>query len=443
MSIRDESVFITGFGAVTGCGDDAAFREAWLAGESSVAPFEGRKHEGLPPGFGAPAAFVHKDLRGLPGGKGLRPGTMTAHTFLAVGAVGRALKSAGLDSPEDDAPEVADRRGAFIGTYTNFPAMQKHLRLAHAMGDPGAAEVGEYSIDDSRIGGGMKGFTGFDFLKLMNNMPTAHVSIQANVRGPANCFLGHSSVGLQAIGRAWDAIRLDQADQFVAGASGPGTIEGLCLIHESRGVLADSAAEPSAASRPFDAAATGLVPADGGAAVVLETEAVAEARGARLIARLAGYAEAYALPPSDRGPLAGPSALVRMLDGLLAEAGWDAESVDYIAACAPGHPDFDAVEAEGLAAVFGKVALADKLAVHTGVTGFAEAAHGAIGLVGALQAMEDGKMPPMVNLTEAAGALAGMSLRHEVSDVNVDRAVIYSVASEGTMTALAIERVRS
>jgi len=440
VNSTDLKIVITGFGGVTGAGDETDFRTTWLAGESSVVAFEGRKHEGLPPGFGAPARFVHKDLRGLPGGKGLRPGTMTAHTFLAVGGVGRALLNAGLEDPAEDPPSVTERRGAFIGTYTNFPAMQKHLRLVHAMGAPEAAEAGDYSIDDSRIGGGMKGFTSFDFLKLMNNMPTAHVSIQANVRGPANTFLGHSSVGLQAIGRAWDSIRLGHADQFIAGASGPGTIEGLCLIRQSRGMFASSASAPAEASRPFDSESTGLVPADGAAAFVLETEQSAANRGATALASLAGYSESFVLPPKDRGPATTSEAFERMIQGLLAEAGWTADSVDYIAACAPGHPELDAVEAEGLVNLFGLPALSRKLAVHTGVTGFTEAAHGTLGLLGALQAMQDGTLPPMVNLETPAGALEGLEVRRVSVTADIRRAIAYSLAPEGTMTAVAVER---
>ena len=110
MTIRDLKPLITGFGGVTGAGDEAAFRAMWLEGKSSVRPFEGSKHEGLPPGYGAAANFIHKDLRGLPGGKGLRPGTMTTHTFLAVGGVGRALHQAGLHDPAADADSIADRR---------------------------------------------------------------------------------------------------------------------------------------------------------------------------------------------------------------------------------------------------------------------------------------------------------------------------------------------
>ena len=269
------SVVITGFGAVTGAGDEEAFRALWLEGGSAVAPFEGSGHEGLPPGYGAPVAFSHKELRALPGGRGLRPGTLTSHSFLAVGATGRALASAGLSDPSSDSDGVADRRGVAIGSYTNFPAMKKHLKLAHVMASPDAAEAGDYVIDDTRIEPGMKGFTGFDFLKLMNNMPTAHAAIQANARGSANTFLGHASVGLQAVGRGWDTIRLGLADQMVVGGSGPGTLEGLCLVHRGRGSLASPGLDPSSAARPLDCGATGLVPGDGAAMLILEREETA------------------------------------------------------------------------------------------------------------------------------------------------------------------------
>ena len=440
MSIRDVEVVITAFGAVTGAGDEVATRALHLAGGSAVRAFEGRNHEGLPPGYGAPVAFVHKELRGLPGGRGIRPGTMTAHTFLAVGAVGRALHGAGMSDPAADPVEVADRRGVVLGTYTNFPEMKKHVGLAHAQASLEEAEQGRYVIDDARVEAGMRGFTGFDFLKLMNNMPTAHAGIQANARGPANTILGHCTAGLQAVGRAWDSLLLDLADQMVAGGSGPGTLEGLALLRRGRRCLASPDQEPATAARPFDAAATGLVPGDGGAAVVLETAEVAAARGAAPIARLVAWDERFVVPVLERGPLPDHLGIERLLRDVLARAGWDPGQVDLVAATGAGLPDLDLLEARALEAVFGVERLAATLTLHTGVVGFVEAGHGPLGLVGALQAMQDGKLPPQVNLGEPVEPLAGMAVRSRATDAEVKRAVILSVAPEGTMVALAIER---
>jgi 3-oxoacyl-(acyl-carrier-protein) synthase len=433
-----EAVF-TAYGAVTGAGDEAAFRALWLAGGTCVRTFEGKNHEGLPPGYGAAVAFAHRDLRALPGGRGLRPGTMTDPTFLAVGAVGRALAGAGIDDPAGDEDAVAEQRGVYLGTYTNFPPMKKHLKLAHFIGSVQAAERGDYVIDDSRIQGGMKGFTSFDFLKLMNNMPTAHAAIQANARGPANTFLGHSSVGLQAIGRAWDGLQLGLAAQFITGGSGPGTMEGLCLAHHGRGHLASSGLDPRTAARPFDAAATGLVPGDAGAAFVLETAANAAARGVAPIARLVAYDERFVVPIAERGPMPDSSGIERLLRAVLRLARWSADEVDLVAATGAGLPTLDALEGEALAAVFGP-GLSRKLVVHTGVVGFTEGAHGPLGLVGALQAMQDGRLAPTVGLETPTAALGGLTPRASAESADVRRALVLSVSAEGTLTALAVER---
>ena len=429
-------VFITAFGAVTGAGDEHAFRQAWLAGESAVRPLVDA-FEALPPGYGAPVAFTQKELRQLPGGRGLRPGTQTHHTFLAVGAVGRTLACAGMTDPASDDNEVADRRGVYLGSYTNFPEMKKHLALTHAMGDPEAAERGEYVIDDARILPGMKGFTGFDFLKLMNNMPTAHASIQANARGPANTFLGHSSVGLQAIARAWDALRLGMADEFVAGGTGPGVLEGLCLLRKALGMQSAFGLDPSTAARPLDQGATGLVPGDAGAAFVLESAERAAQTGRAPLARMAGYAELFVAPTGPRGPLPGAGPIVAVARQALADAGWEPGDLDYVSPTGAGLPELDRLEADALAELLGPGR--PFIAAHTGVVGFAEGAHGPLGLVGALQAMADGHVPACVNTSNPWPALAGHEIAGGQGDIR--RALILSLAPEGTLNALAVERV--
>ena len=437
MSVASE-LLVTGYGAVTGAGDELAFRKLWLEGSSAVRPFE-NGHEGLPPGYGAAVPWKHKELRALPGGRGMRPGTMTASTFLAVGAVGRALANGGIEDPAAQGPEVAERRGVYIGSYTNFPALKKHLKLVHVMGDLEAASAGEYRQDDARIMGGMKGFTGFDFLKLMNNMPTAHGAIQANGRGPANTFMGYSSVGLQTLSRACDALRLGLADQFVAGACGPGTMEGLTLVHAAHGMLSDAGIEPSAAARPLDQEATGLVPGDGAAALIIETEGSASSRGARPIARIVAARDLFVAPTSPRGPMADSSGIVRLLRGLLDEAGWQPTDVDYLAATGAGLASLDRLEAEAYGEVFGAHLAQLYLAVHTGVLGFTEAAHGPIGVVGALQAMEDGLLPPHYNLDAPHPGLEGMRRVAAPEPTEVRRALAVSLAPEGTLSALALE----
>jgi len=433
-----ENIVITGIGAVTGAGDEEAFRAAWLAGESAVRPFD-KGAEGLPPGCGAQVTFSHSDLRKLPGGRGLRPGTMTEFTFLACCAVGRAMKSAGLLSPEEDSAATMDRRGVYLGSYTNFPKLKKHAKLTHVMADPDEAVHGRYAIDDSRITAGMKGFTGFDFLKLMNNMPTAHASIQAAARGPANTLLGHATVGLQAIGKAVDGLRLGVADQFIAGGTGPGTSEGLCTFRHGSHLLAHPIGAPESRSRPLDRSATGLVPGDIGAAVVVETAASAEARGASVLAEVVGWSDAFAPPNAPRGGLSDAGPLVRLIQRVLAQAGWAPADVDYVAASGIGLPSVDLGECAALAVVFGDALPDVAIGVHTGITGFGEGGHAALGLVGAIQAITDGRVPPQVNLDEPWDPLRGMSRIHKAITAQVQRALVVATSPEGSMVVMAVQ----
>lgn len=433
-------ILITGIGAVTGAGDEDAFRAAWLEGRSAVRPFV-KDAEGLAPGYGAQVDFAHKDLRGLPGGRGLRPGTMTEFTFLACGAVGRALQSAGVTDPGEEPEEVMERRGVYLGSYTNFPKLKKHTALTHRMADPEAAARGEYVIEDARIADGMKGFTGFDFLKLMNNMPTAHASIQAGARGPANTFLGHATVGLQAVGKAADGLVLGLADQFVAGGTGPGTSEGLTTLRLGCHQLAEVGLDPATASRPLDGDSTGLVPGDVGAAVVLETPANAAARGAKPLARLVGWTDAFAAPNMPRGGLSDAGPLVRMLRNLLARVGWEPADVDYVAASGTGLASVDRGEAAALALVFDEALPDVAIAVHTGVTGFGEGGHAPLGLVGAVQAMQDDRIPPQVNLGAPWTPLRGMSRIHVAVERRVRRALVIGTSPEGSLAAVAVEAV--
>ena len=73
--------------------------------------------------------------------------------------------------------------------------------------------------------------------------------------------------------------------------------------------------------------------------------------------------------------------------------------------------------------------------------GVTEAAHGTVALLGALQSMQDGMMAPMVNLERPIAQLAGMPPRSRAESTEVRRALAYSLAPEGTMTAVAVERV--
>ncbi len=243
----------------------------------------------------------------------------------------------------------------------------------------------------------MHGFTAFEFLKLMNNMPTAHAGIQARCQGPVNTFLGTPAGGVQAIGRAYEVIRDGLADVMYAGGVGSSVHDQMMMVRATRGLNSDPSVEPARAGRPFDRAASGIVPGEGGAILVLERESTATERGAPVLAELAGYADWFAAPTSNRGLPPGPGAMVRACRKAMRLAGVEASEIDLVTCLGESDAALDAIEAAGFAELLGpRVGEVPVLGIMAHV-GDCEAAIGPMSAAVALLAMQNGKIPGDLN----------------------------------------------
>lgn len=425
-------VVITGIGALTpyGLGRDALL-EGLREGRRAVAPLPPPLHR-LPPGYGGRVTAEWKDLRLLPGGKGHRPATMTRYTFLACGAIGTALQDAGID-PEAGDPE---RRGLYTGSYCNMDSMDKYVRFSAVVADRDLFADRRFRIDDSRVMIAMKRFTGFDYLKLMNNMPTAHGGIQAGCRGPCNTFLGHAAAGTQALGRAFRAVQDDLADVMVAGGVGSSVHEHLMMVKGHRGQLSSAEADPGQASRPFDRGATGQVPGEAGAYLVLEERERALARGARIYGEIRGFSDRFS-PPGARHGVPSPDAATRCARDALAEAGIGPEALDLVMATGLSRPDLDAGEAEQVGAVLGDRAGEVEWAAASPFFGFSEAATGPLSAAIALLAMEAGMVPGAPHTRDPIPEWR-LPVRPEPHPAAVRSAWINTVSPEGGCASLVL-----
>jgi 3-oxoacyl-[acyl-carrier-protein] synthase II len=157
--------------------------------------------------------------------------------------------------------------------------------------------------------------------------------------------------------------------------------------------------EPERASRPFDRGRDGFVMGEGAAVLVLERGGHARARGARVRARLRGYAAT-----ADARHIAAPdpeaSGAIRCIRGALADAGLPPDAVGYVNAHATSTPAGDEVEAQALHAVFG--AHTERLAVSStkGATGHLLGAAGALEALLCVLSVETGTLPPTLNLDD-------------------------------------------
>ena len=162
------------------------------------------------------------------------------------------------------------------------------------------------------------------------------------------------------------------------------------------GVLPRWLGPPEEASRPFDRLRSGLVIAEGAAIVVVEEEANAAARGARIYGRILGVgesSEAAHLRKVDETGAVGAQAMTLALQ----QAGLTPNDIDYVAAHGNSMQDYDAAETASLKRVFGRQAYAIPISSIKGMCGQALAASSAMQVVTACLTLRDQIVPPTIN----------------------------------------------
>jgi 3-oxoacyl-[acyl-carrier-protein] synthase II len=173
----------------------------------------------------------------------------------------------------------------------------------------------------------------------------------------------------------------------------PFTFAGLARM----GALSRRNQDPERASRPFDRDREGFVFGEGAAALILEREEDARARGAHIYAELAGGAvtsDAYHV--AAPGPTGEPAA--RAMQGALKSSGISPEEVDYICAHGTGTVLNDVIETKAIKQVFGSHAYNMAISSPKSMVGHLLGAAGMISAVTAVQTVTTGVIPPTINL---------------------------------------------
>ena len=231
------------------------------------------------------------------------------------------------------------------------------------------------------------------------------VSIRHGLRGPSGVLISEQAGGLDALGQARRVVRKGTPVALSGG------VDGVLCPWGWMGQLAtrrlSAAEDPAAAYRPFDAAADGYVPGEGGAILVVEDERSAGRRGSgRGYGQIAGYAATFDPGPKavDRALAQGRPApepgLRRAAELALADAGLEPGQIDVVFADAAGVPQLDLAEAEAIEALFGRYGVpvtAPKTMVGRLIGGGAS-----LDAATALLALRDGVIPPTVNVAAVA-----------------------------------------
>ncbi|MGH9535538.1 MAG: beta-ketoacyl-[acyl-carrier-protein] synthase family protein, partial [Terriglobales bacterium] len=240
-----------------------------------------------------------------------------------------------------------------------------------------------------------------------------------------------------AIGEAWRLLRLGAADIMLAGGADAPITLGVFKAWEAMRVLAPAGADPATACRPFSADRAGLVLAEGAAMFVLETEASARQRGARIWAELAGYGASADAGHITQPALDGPFAAMREA---MDAAGLEPRDLDYINAHGTGTKLNDSTECAAIRQLLGVEA--DRVSVSStkSMHGHAMGASGAMELAATLMALRHQTAPPTANFTAPDPACNLDVTPNRARPREIRAALSNSFAFGGLNAVLAIKR---
>ncbi|MGX9393339.1 beta-ketoacyl-ACP synthase [Nitrobacteraceae bacterium UC4446_H13] len=202
--------------------------------------------------------------------------------------------------------------------------------------------------------------------------------------------------GATAIQLGVEAIRRGEADAALCVAT-DGSVNPEALIRFSLlSALSTQNDPPQGAVKPFAKNRDGFVMAEGAGALVLESLEAATARGARILGVLAGCGElADSFHRTRSSPDGKP--IIGCVRNALADAGLDADQIDYINAHGTGTPENDKMEYLGISTVFGERASKVPVSSNKSMVGHTLSAAGAVEAVFSLLTLEHQRIPPTIN----------------------------------------------
>ncbi len=357
-------VVITGMGGLCGLGTSAA--EIWnemRAGRSAIGPISN-------PALHDTRVASGCEIKTLPdhGVERKQLVAMDRFSLLAVIAAREAARNAGLSIDETNTQRI----GTIVGVgVCGWEVIEENYR---AILLEGKSRAGIFSVP-----------------KAMPGAPAGHVSMSLGLRGPVFGVTSACASSNHAIASAVDQIRLGRADVMLAGGTDAPMVWGILKGWEALRVLSPDTC------RPFSADRQGLVLGEGAGMVVLESYDHAVARGADILAEVAGSGFSGDASDIVAPTIEGPE---RAMRACLADAGLNPEEIDYLNAHGTGTKANDQIETSAIKRVFGdhayKLSVSSTKSMHAHCLG----ASGALELIACVMAIREGIVPPTANYRE-------------------------------------------
>ncbi|SHM22128.1 3-oxoacyl-[acyl-carrier-protein] synthase II [Roseovarius litoreus] len=267
--------------------------------------------------------------------------------------------------------------------------------------------------------------------KLMNNAAASHVSMEFNLKGPSFTVSTACASSNHAMAQAFQMVHGGMTPVMVTGGSESMLCFGGVKAWEGLRVMSKDGC------RPFSANRNGMVQGEGAGIFVFEEYEHARARGAEILAEVAGYAMS-----SDAADIVMPSkqGAARAIKGALADARLNASEVGYINAHGTGTAANDKTESAAVADVFG--AHADRLMISStkSMHGHLIGGTGAVELLACILAVRDGVIAPTIGYEEPDPECALDVVPNEAREADVSVALSNAFAFGGLNAVLALKR---
>ena len=292
-----------------------------------------------------------------------------------------------------------------------------------------AANIMAEKHDSALLGSGL-------IFQSMNSTVNMNLSTIFHLKGVNFTISSACASGSHSIGIAYMLIKQGLQDMVLAGGAQETNYFSMATF-DALSAFSIHMDEPTKASRPFDKSRDGLIPSGGAAALVLEDYDHAVARGANILAEVAGYGFSSngggISQPSDDGSV---KAMIRAME----DAGVTPDDIDYINAHATSTPQGDDYEAIALDRLFnGKKAFISSTKSMTGhecwMAGASEAVYSVI-------MMQNNFVAPNINLKEPSENAKNLNIAKETVDIPIDTILSNSFGFGGTNSALVIRKIK-
>ncbi|MDX9689385.1 MAG: beta-ketoacyl-[acyl-carrier-protein] synthase II [Proteobacteria bacterium] len=338
----------------------------------------------------------------------------------AMAAADEAIADSGY-VPADD--EARERAGVLIGS--GIGGLNEIYETSIVMHARGARRVSPFFIPRSLI-----------------NLASGQVSIKHGYRGPNHAVVTACATGSHSIGDAARLIMLGDADVMVAGGAEAAVcrigMAGFCAMRALSTSYNDT---PEKASRPYDKGRDGFIMGEGAGVLVLEEYEHAKKRGAKIYGEVIGYGlsgDAYHMSaPAEDG-----NGGYRAMKAAVARAGISPEQIDYINAHGTSTLLGDEIEVRAVKRLFGGSLSKVMMSSTKSAIGHLLGAAGAVEAIYCLKAMENGIVPPTLNLEDVSEECEGIDLVPlKAKEKKLDIVLSNSFGFGGTNASLLFRRV--